>query len=221
MPVSVIGLGSGGHAKGLIELLLQNAHYQVVGLLDRDPTRRGQKMFGVPILGDDALIPKLVAQGVSHFFIGIGSIGTTMPRMRLYQLACAHGLSPIDVVHPTAAISPSAKIGRGLTALAYSIINADVSIGENVIVNSGAVVEHDCSLEDHVHIATRATLAGTVQVQTGAHIGVGATVRQGITIGQNAIVGAGAVVVHDVADDTTVVGVPARPLVRSVNRAHD
>lgn len=221
MPVSVIGLGSGGHVKGLIEILLQNAQYQVIGLLDRNLARRGQNVSGVPILGDDALIPELVAQGVSHFFIGIGSVGSTVPRMRLYELARTQGLTPIDVVHPTSVISPSAKIGQGLTALAYSIINADVSIGENVLINSGAIVEHDCHVGDHVHIATRATLAGTVHVQAGAHIGVGATVRQGITIGRNAIVGAGAVVVHDVADDTTVVGVPARPLARSVNKAHD
>jgi len=53
-----------------------------------------------------------------------------------------------------------------------------------------------------------------VRIGTGAWVGVGACVRQGIRIGAGAMVGAGAVVVRDVAAGTTVVGNPARPLLK-------
>jgi acetyltransferase-like isoleucine patch superfamily enzyme len=42
-------------------------------------------------------------------------------------------------------------------------------------------------------------------------IGAGATLLPGIHIGANAMVAAGAVVTRDVAPETTVGGVPARP----------
>ena len=48
----------------------------------------------------------------------------------------------------------------------------------------------------------------------GAFIGLGARVIQCLTIGEWSTVGAGAVVRHDVPPGQTVVGVPARTLVR-------
>lgn len=43
-------------------------------------------------------------------------------------------------------------------------------------------------------------------------VGAGAKVLGGVTLGDNVRVGANAVVVEDVAPDTTVVGIPARPV---------
>jgi acetyltransferase-like isoleucine patch superfamily enzyme len=45
-----------------------------------------------------------------------------------------------------------------------------------------------------------------------AWLGIGSSVRQTLTIGADSVVGGGAAVVAAVADGTTVVGVPARPM---------
>ena len=58
----------------------------------------------------------------------------------------------------------------------------------------------------------RTHLGGAVSVGVQAEVGIGASVIQGVAIGERAVVGAGAVVIGDVAPDTTVVGVPARPI---------
>ena len=212
MGVKVVGLGAGGHAKVVIEILRSHKSYELIGLLDPKPELQGKSVLGVPVLGDDNLLPALKREGICHFFVGLGSVGDTSPRRRLYELALQHGMKPVDAVHPQAVISPSAEIGEGITIMAGAVINACARLGVNVIVNTGVVVEHDCVIGDHVHIATGAQLASTVRVGAGAHIGAGATVRQRITIGDGAIVGAGAVVVKDVPPHTVVVGVPARPL---------
>jgi sugar O-acyltransferase (sialic acid O-acetyltransferase NeuD family) len=206
----VIGIGAGGHAKVILEILRDDPRYQLAGLLDRNRELWGKKVAGIPVLGGDELLKQIFAGGTHHAFIGVGTTGNGMLRQRLYETASRVGFEFVPAIHPKAIISPGATIGIGAAIMAGAIINVDVCLGDNVIINTGAVVEHDCSIGNHTHIATRAALAGGVKVGSGSLVGAGASVRQCVQIGNNAIVGAGAVVVKNVPDNVIVVGVPAR-----------
>jgi UDP-perosamine 4-acetyltransferase len=208
----VIGLGAGGHAKVLIEILLAMGTVEIAGLLDIDPRLWKSKQLGIPVLGSDELLPRLFENGIRQVFIGVGSTGESNLRRNLFAKAQHLGFVVIPCIHPSTVVSPSAVIGVGPNIMAGAVINASARIGANVIINTGAIVEHDCLVEDHSHIAPGACLGSAVTVGEGAHIGIGASVRQCIRIGRNSVVGAGAVVVSDVPDDTIVVGVPARLL---------
>lgn len=210
--LKVIGLGAGGHAKVLIEIIRLINEYEVVGLLDPDIRKIGTLVKGVSVLGDDSLLSEMHSQGVLFAFIGLGGVGNTCTRQRLYSKTVLSGFSIASIIHPKSIISLSAQIGQGAHILPGSIINADVRVGQNVILNSGAIIEHDCMIGDHVHIASGARLAGGVRIGEGTHIGMGASVLQGIKIGEKVIVGAGAVVTKDVPPEMTVVGVPAKPI---------
>lgn len=210
--VPVVGLGAGGHAKVVIEILRACGKYEVVGLLDPQEDLWGTEVLGVSVRGDDSKLRGLYTDGVRHAFIGLGGLGCTAARRKLYETAQQEMFEVVAAIHPDAVVSPSVRIGDGPTVMAGAVVNADATLGSNVIINSGAIVEHDCVIEDHVHIATGARLAGNVRVGEGAHVGAGATVRQSITIGYRAVVGAGAVVVKDVPPCLVVVGVPARPM---------
>ena len=72
--IQLIGLGAGGHAKVVIEILLMGNRYKLFGLLDPKPELKGKNVLGVPVLGDDNLLPALKSDGVSHFFIGLGGM---------------------------------------------------------------------------------------------------------------------------------------------------
>jgi sugar O-acyltransferase (sialic acid O-acetyltransferase NeuD family) len=207
-----IGLGAGGHAKVIIEILRLRGEFEVIGLLDANPRLHGTAVLGVPVLGGDSQMSELLTRELRHAFVGLGSTSDNGPRTVLYEMAKANGFEVIAAIDPRASISPSAIIGAGAIIMPGAIVNAGARIGENVIVNSGAIIEHDCTIGNHVHIATGARLGGGVTVLDGAHVGLGAGIRQGARIGRNAVVGAGAVVIHDVADGATVAGVPARPL---------
>jgi len=211
----LIGIGAGGHARVVIEVLRAMGGFELVGLLDLRRELWGSSVGGVPVLGDDSELPRLRAEGLEEVFIGIGSVGDATSRRQVFARSKGAGLRVVSAMHPTAVVSPSAVVGEGATIMAGAIINAAVRLGDNVIVNTAAIVEHDCVIGDHVHVASGARLASTVTVGEGAHIGLGANVKQCVHIGRNAIVGAGAVVIHDVPEAVTVVGVPARA-VRSV-----
>ena len=212
--IQIVGLGAGGHARVVMEILHLNGDCRLIGLLDPREELWGTKIGETAVLGGDDLLPELFAEGVHHAFIGLGSVGDTSPRQSLFGKACRQGFSLISAINPQAIIAPSAAIGSGPTIAAGSVINTDAKLGDNVIINTGAIVEHDCLIDDHTHIATGARLAGEVSVGLGAHIGIGASIRNGIRIGREAIVGAGAAVVSDVPANAVVAGVPARVLTK-------
>jgi UDP-perosamine 4-acetyltransferase len=210
--VKVVGLGAGGHAKVVIEILQLGMGCEVIGLLDPKSSLWNTEVLGVPVLGNDSLLSDLRNRGVYCAFIGLGTVGDMEPRRQLYEGARQLGFEVAQAIHPQAWVSRSAQIGQGPTIMAGAAVNTDARLGDNVIVNTGAIVEHDCVVKDHVHIATGAQLAGGVYIGEGTHVGLGASVLQGVQIGDGVIVGAGAVVLDDVPEGTTVAGVPARVL---------
>jgi len=214
-------LGGGGHAAVVIDALKSSGAKDRLVVLDPDESKWGMKILDVLVLGDDRMLPELIAMGVSRFIVGLGGTGDNHPRRKLFLKASDLGLAPRTVVHRSAVCSAWVELGAGSVLMPGAVVNAHASLGVNVIVNSGAIVEHDCLVRDHAHIATGASLAASVSVGECAHVGAGAVVRQGVRIGENALIGAGAVVVRDVPAGVTVVGVPAGPLSgRNSSSAH-
>ena len=207
---SLLILGAGGHAKGVIDIIRAQGIDQIHGLTSPNVATETATLSGYPIIGDDTLIAETRASGVQYCIVGMGAVGNNAARQRLYELGLHHGMTPVAAIHPAAIVAPDARICSGSALFAGAIIGASCHIGHNVIVNHGAVVDHDCQIQDHVHIAPKACLCGDVRVGFGAHVGAGATVLQGISIGNHAMVAAGAVVVKDVKAGSTVIGVPAR-----------
>ena len=130
------------------------------------------------------------------------------------QRAAQEWRGPLDgaVVHPSAYVHPSAKLGRGTVVFAGAVVQPDAVIGDHVIVNTGATIDHDCIVGDYAHLAPGVHLAGAVQVGEGAFLGIGSVVCPGIKVGRWATLGAGGVAIRDVADGVVAVGIPARTL---------
>nr|WP_228028390.1 NeuD/PglB/VioB family sugar acetyltransferase [Donghicola mangrovi] len=196
-------LGSGGHARVLLSLLREPTD----GCIDiKQPSDDWPS--AVPWLGSD--LSRLAPE--TRVIVGIGSVGATRLREKVFQNAIESGFEVEGVIADTAIITQDVQVPRCAQILTGAVLQTACQLGRNVLVNTRALVEHDCVLQDHVHVAVGAILCGGVHVGKGAHIGAGATVLQGISIGENATVGAGAVVTKDVAPDTVVIGSPARPI---------
>ena len=171
----VVILGAGGHARVLIDCLRLMVGVEPAGLLDKDTSRRGTELDGVPIIGDDGYLAECLGRGIRHAIIGLGSTGDASARRRLYELAESQGFELISAIHPSAVIAASVQIGRGAAIMAGTVMNPGVRLGKNIIVNTGAIVDHDCVLGDHAHIAPGATLSGTVTLGDEVHVGTGAS----------------------------------------------
>jgi UDP-perosamine 4-acetyltransferase len=204
MSTGVVIIGGGGHAKVVIESLRASGE-TVVAIVDADPTPR--EVLGVPVLGDDLMLPILREQGLSKLFVALGD---NRLREKLGRKARELGFILVNGIHPSAIISPSARLGEGVAVMAGVAINADSRIADLAIINTGAIVDHDCQLGAACHLGPASALAGGVTIGERAFLGVGARVIPGVSIGADTIVGAGGVVVRDLPDGVLAVGVPAQ-----------
>ena len=206
----LIILGAGGHAKVVAESIVQSDRYTIMGFIDTlSPQRRGEAFCGSTLLGGLDALDTVQSLGVSRAVIAIGD---NTARQSAARLAIEHGLTLPSVTDPSAIVSPSAIVGDGSVLLPGSIINAAVTLGKLCILNTAASIDHDCRIGRASHLCPGVRLAGSVQVGDGVLIGTGAVVLPGIKIGDGATIGAGSVVTRDVAGESTVAGVPSRPL---------
>lgn len=135
-------------------------------------------------------------------------------RLRIADAISGIGLAELQAIHPHAVISRLARVGAGCQVMAGAIVQPYAVIGRQCIINTRASIDHDCVIGPGCGIAPGATLCGEVTLSDNVWIGAGATVLPRVRIGADAVVGAGAVVRHDVPAGSTVVGVPAHPLMR-------
>lgn len=191
----MIFFGASGHAKVVIEAWVQSGGH-VANIFDDDKSIKNVLSYVVrneynpdDFEGKDTCI----------------SIGSNAARKKVAAKLPARFKS---VIHPSAIISVSSRLGNGTVVMAGVIVNASSSIGHHVILNTSSVVEHDCVLKDFVHISPHVTLCGGVHVGEGTHVGAGATIIQNKKIGNWAVIGAGSVIIEDVPDFAVVVGVP-------------
>ncbi|MBD3768417.1 MAG: acetyltransferase [Gammaproteobacteria bacterium] len=198
-------LGASGHGKVVAEIAELNG-WDVVFFDDAFPSVNGLAHW--PVIGTtEDLLNDL--QRFDGCFVAIGN---NRIRLDKQTMLTEKGATLPVLIHPLAVISRYANVQAGCVVMAGAVVNPFALVQQACIVNTASTIDHDCILAEGVHISPGANLAGGVSVGACSWIGIGASVKQCVQIGANVVVGAGAAVVSDIADNLTVVGVPARAL---------
>lgn len=198
---AVAVIGAGGHASVVASTLIAAGH-EVTGFYDDAPSSWGTSILGIPVKGP---ISQLSAGSCAVLGIGSNAVRRT--------LAGRIDAEWMTVVHPFAWVHPEVSLGEGTVVCAGAVIQPGACIGRHVIINTRASVDHHGRVGDFAHLAV-AHLAGGASVGQGVFMALGSILLPKLHVGDWAIVGAGAIVMKDVAPGTTVVGIPAKPLVR-------
>ena len=139
--------GASGHAKVIIDIL-HAMNDEVSELFDDNDSI--ETLQDIKVSKPRETVEKIIIS------IGNNAIRKKIVESNNYN----YGLA----IHPTAIISPYAKIGEGTVVMQGGVIQSDVVVGKHCIINTGATVDHECHIEDYVHISPNATLCGNVNV---------------------------------------------------------
>ena len=214
--VALVGARADGHAGSVLDALSCFNNINVVAFFDNTPNKINKKIYGIPVIGDIGKISEFEDEKIDVFHV---TIGHNKARFDIYNELEAMGLQFLSIIHPTAIISSSAKIGKGCFIGANAVIQNNVDINDYSIINTGAIIEHDNVIGKAVHIAPSACTAGKVTIHDLSFIGIGALVIPEITIGYGAFINAGVLVKKNVEDGLTMVGYTAK--IHSKNIYHD
>ena len=147
------------------------------------------------------------------------AISASRTRQSLAEKCAAAGIPLIEARASSVVQMDEVSIGEGACLSPFVTLTSNIRIGRCFHANLYSYVEHDCVIGDYVTFAPGVMCNGNVRIEDHAYIGAGAIIRQGepgkpLVIGKGAVVGMGAVVTRSVAPGATVVGNPARPLIK-------
>lgn len=205
---SLIGVyGASGCGRGIMPLL--RAQYPEARLVFIDDSPMVGSLNGHEVIDFDAF----ERRDAAHKSVSI-AIAASDIRQILADKCDKAAIALVEARALSVVQMDDVIIGEGACLSPFVTLTSNIRIGRCFHANLYSYVEHDCIIGDFVTFAPGAKVNGNVTIGDHAYIGSGAIVRQGVTIGAHAIIGMGAVVVCDIPAGMTVVGNPAKMLVK-------
>lgn len=165
---------------------------------------------GRPLREDSSWYTNPSSYRVDAFLVALDD---NQERINHINDAMSRGIPLVSAIHPSVKMLSESSIGHNCILHAGAIIGYKVILGNGVILNTGSQIDHHVVVEDGVTIGPGCVVAGNVLIKECATLHSSTMVINKIVIGSNSVTGAGSVVIRDVKDGSTVVGVPARPIV--------
>lgn len=147
------------------------------------------------------------------------AIANSAVRQKVVERCMADGVEFFEVRAPNVVQLDDVQLGEGAILCPFVTLTSNIRIGRHFHANLYSYIEHDCVIGDFVTFAPGVKCNGNIVIEDHTYIGAGAILKQGqpgnpLVIGRGAIVGMGAVVTNDVPAGATVVGNPAKLLLK-------
>jgi sugar O-acyltransferase (sialic acid O-acetyltransferase NeuD family) len=203
-------VGAGGFGREVLawakDTVAAGAKWKLKGFLDDNPAALTAFSIDVSVVGT-----LTTYQPAPHDRF-ICAIGRPAVRRKVHAVLTERGGVFVSLVHPTAIVAASARLGAGVILCPFALVSVNASIGEGTAVYYHSSVDHDACIGRFCQISAHCDITGAATIGDEVFLGSHASILPGISIGNRTVVGAGAVVTRPVGDDSTYVGVPARPI---------
>ena len=201
----VIIIGTGGHAAELRDYINHSNiarpddQIEVIGYVDDDKSSYDHYEFKEPFLG---AIKSFEIRIDVFYLMGIANLEY---RKSIIEKFLRAGGTFIGLIHPTALISPSSRIGKGVVISHNASVGPKVKIGNYNILNSRCTIGHDSVIGDYNFISPQVAISGNTTIGDENLIGTNVCTIPGIKIGSNNKIAAGMVIYKPVGDGETVI----------------
>ena len=159
-------LGAGGYGRTVADVAAQLGCYDHIYFLDDG--RRGEG-----ILANCSWFRELWDEDTEEY----PAFGDNALRMQWLNRLKENNIPVPTLVHPSAYVSPTAKLGVGTVVLPKAVVNTEVILGDGCLINIGALVDHTCIIGDGAHLAPGAIVKAENQIPAGMKIEAGTVVE--------------------------------------------
>ena len=159
-----------------------------------------------PILGS---VESYEIQQDDFFFCALGD---PFWRKHYADIIQSKGGRFINIIHPTALITPTASLGEGCMIGAFSAISTNVEIGRHVMIQAFCNIGHDANIGSFSSIESYVFLGGYSVIGQLSTMHTKSSLIPHKSIGNECVVGFGSVVMRNFKDRVHVFGNPAKKI---------
>jgi sugar O-acyltransferase (sialic acid O-acetyltransferase NeuD family) len=206
----LIIVGAGGFGRDLYYIITEsigyNSEFRVLGYIDDD----------LDSMNGFSDYPKLIGKISTHEVlknqIFICSIANIKHRVKIIESLSIKGAFFTNIIHSSARIANSSKLGIGSIIGPLVSIGADSRIQNHCILQTGVIIGHDVIVGEYSRIDNYSILVAGVVLEKFCTIHSNSVINTNLKINENAIVGACSFVIKNVERGITVFGNPAKRL---------
>lgn len=165
-------VGAGGFGRVVLEHAAKE--YECAFLDDGEAA----EVDGVPVIGGTADLERLR----SEYARMLVTIGSNALREKLYERGAKIGYTFPNIIHPSAYVSPRARLGAGCILLNHVVVQNNAVCGDGCILNPGVELHHDSSVGNCCLIYTNSVIRSLARVGDRVRIGSTATVGTGAAV---------------------------------------
>jgi len=205
LDIVIVGAGGfGREAYYWIKDSFSTTQYRIKGFLSTNPCDLDGFHFEETILGDEN---SYTARENDRFLFAIGNIETKKRVVETMKRANARFLT---LIHPTAVVASSARIGEGAVICPFALVSNHVVLGDFVMMNFYSSVGHDTTVGAYSIFSPYATANGFSHLDAEVFLGTHATITAYRRVGRGAKISANSVAMEDVPARSFVFGVPGK-----------
>jgi len=205
----IIIVGAGGFGREVYHWAkdsFSKYQYKIKGFLDDNPKILDNYNKDIGIIGD---LDGYEIEKQDRFVFAIGDIDVKKPLVTRLK---KKGAKFLTLIHPTAIVANTAKIGQGVIICPFVIVTDNAQLGDFVMMNIYSSCGHDVKVGNYCILSPYATLNGFVVLENEVFLGTHTTVIPYKKIGHKSKISANSVVMRDVPANKIVFGVPGKPI---------